>query len=203
MADVFPLRNLPTDAEEWGRKVEERIYQAENRVASSGQSLSGLNRATGSTLDNLAYQIGEVQRLYDLIPVAYQRTSTQTGFSVPVTGAWSTIASTTLTLSKAGIYSVTAVASGQLVSGGTPSLVDASYRLVANGSASSVIPGLAATPTGTWVNNFMATWGWVIPVTVGSPVTISLECNPADAAVWPGGTGSYAVLSTFGTFTRN
>ena len=204
MPDVFPLRNLPTDAEEWGRTVEDRIYQAENALAGSKQSLSGLNRATGSTLENLAYQISEVQRLYNLIPVAYQRTSNVSNFAVPTTGAWNTIATTSISLYRAGTLSLTAEGAGQLVSGGSSTLMTASYRLlVTSGSASTEVPGLFASPTGTFVNNFKVTWGWTVPVTVETPtITVTLQCKPGDGASWPAGTGSYAVLTAFGTFIK-
>ena len=204
MADVFPLRNLPTDAEEWGRTVEDRIYQAENALSGSKQSLLGLNRATGSTLENLAYQISEVQRLYNRIPVAYQRTSSVSNFAVPGTGAWNTIATTSISLYQAGTLSLTAEGSGQLVSGEARALKTASYRLlVTSGSASTEVPGLFATPTGTWVNNFKVTWGWTVPVTVETPtITVTLQCKPDAGESWPAGTGSYAVLTAFGTFVK-
>lgn len=203
MSDVFPLRNLPTDAEEWGRTVEDRIYQAENALSGSKQSLLGLNRATGSTLENLAYQISEVQRLYNLIPVAYQRTSSVSNFAVPSSGAWNTLATVSFSLYDPGTLSLTAEGAGQLVSGGTSTLMTASYRLtITSGSASTVVPGLFASPSGTFVNNFKVTWGWSVPVTVGANITVTLQCRPDDGTSWPARTGSYAVLTVFGTFTR-
>ena len=203
MPDVFPLRNLPSEAEEWGRTVEDRIYQAENALSGSQQSLAGLNRATGSTLDNLAYQITEVQRLYNLIPVAYQRTANATNFAVPSSGAWNTITSVSFSLSEPGTLSLTAEGAGQLVSGGTSTLMTASYRLIiTSGSASTVVPGLFASPAGTFVNNFKVTWGWSVPVAAGASTTVTLQCNPSDGASWPASTGSYAVLSAFGTFIK-
>ena len=200
MADVFPLRNLPTDAEPWGREVEDRISQAENALSGSKQSLLGLNRATGSTLENLAYQISEVQRLYNLIPVAHQRTSSVSNFGVTGTGAWNTIATASIPLDHPGTLSLTAEGAGQLVSGGSSTLMTASYRLlVTSGSASTEVPGLFATPTGVWVNNFKVTWGWTLPITMARSVTVSLQCKPDSGESWPAGTGSYAVLTVFGT----
>ena len=203
MADVFPLRNLPTDAEEWGRTVEDRIYQAENALSGSKQSLLGLNRATGSTLENLAYQISEVQRLYNLIPVAHQRTSNVSNFGVTGTGVWNTITTASIALDDRGSLSLTAEGAGQLVSGEARTLKTASYRLVVTpGSASTEVPGLFATPTGTWVNNFKVTWGWTIPLAESTTVTVSLQCKPDAGESWPAGTGSYAVLTVFGTSVK-
>ena len=202
MPDVFPLRNLPTDAEEWGRTVEDRIYQAENALSGSKQSLAGLNRATGSTLENLAYQIQEVQGLYEAIPIATQRTATATNFSVPSTGNWNSIASVSMAFPRSGTLTLDAIASGRLVSGGSSTLMTATYRIVAGGSASPAIPGLFASPSGTFVSNFMTTWGWTLPVSEGVPVTLTLQCKPDDGASWPSGTGSSATLVAYGVFSR-
>ena len=202
MPDVFPLRNLPTDAEEWGRTVEDRIYQAENALSGSKQSLAGLNRATGSTLENLAFQVQEVQRLYEAIPVATQRTSTASNFAVPTTAGWNNITAVTMGFPRAGNLSLNAVASGQLVSGGSSTLMTATYRIVANSSASPAIPGLFASPSGTFVNNFMTTWGWNIAIADGATVTLTLQCRPDDGASWPSGTGSSATLVAYGVFSR-
>lgn len=204
MADVFPLRNLPTDAEDWGRTVEDRIYQAENSLSGSRQSLSGMNRATSSTLENLAYQVQQVQDLYDALPKVHQGTTSPTGFGVPATGVWNTIASVNIPLFSPGRFDVRADASGQLVSGGSSTLMTASYRLVATASsASPEVPGLFSSPSGTFVNNFKVNWGWVIPVTIETPtITISLQCKPDDGTSWPSGTGSYAVLTAFGTLVN-
>ena len=202
--DVFPRRNLPPEAEEWGRTVEDRVYQAENRSATSDQSLSGLNRSSAATLENLAEQINRVEALYRAIPKATQQTKVETNFAVPGTGTWNTIASVSFTYPEPGTLSLSAIASGQLISPSTSTLMGCNYRIVATGlPPSHVAPGLYATPGGTWVNNFMLSWGWAIPISGSSAVTVSLQANPQDGASWGGGTGSYAVLSVFGTFTGN
>ena len=204
MTDVFPLRNLPPEAEEWGRTVEDRIIQAENRNATAGQSLSGLNRSSSSTLDNLAFQVSEVNRLYRSLPIGVQVTSSNTNFAVPAsTPAWNTIAVTTLSPPAPGTYQITSVASGQLRSGGASTLATADYRLITNsGQSSPVVAGLWASPTGVFVNNFLVNWGWTLPATEGTPITIYLQSSPGDGAMWPAGTGSYAVITTYGTFAR-
>lgn len=199
--DVFPRRNLPDEAEEWGREVETRISNAELASSVSGKSISGLNRTTASSLDTLAYQVGEIKRLQDSIPVAQQRTAQATNFGLPSSG-WNTIATTSFVVSGDGYLSVTAVASGQLVSSTGPGLKTCEYRLVAGSDASAVIDGLFASPSGTWVNNFMVTWAWGISPPANSAVNISLQARPADTSSWGAGSGSYAVLTCFGTTTR-
>lgn len=200
MTDVFPRRNLPPEAEEWGREVENRIYQAENGYDVSSQNLAGLDRSSSSTLDNLALQIQQVQRIVNLIPVARQSRNNSSGFAVPTAGAWNTVISTSVSFSEAGTFSLAAIASGQLVQG-SGSLLDASYRLVTStGATSPTIPGSYAFSGGNSVNNFQANSGWTVPVSAGSNFSVTLQCNPASG--WPGGTGSYAVITLYGTFTR-
>lgn len=199
--DVFPRRNLPDDAEEWGREVEARIHNAELASSASGKSISGLNRTTSSSLDTLAHQIAEIKRLQDSIPVAQQRTAQNTNFGLPSSG-WNTVATTSFEAPGGGFLSVTAVASGQLVSSTGPGLKTCEYRLVAGPEASAVIDGLFASPSGTWVNNFMVTWAWGINPTTNNTVDISLQARPADTSSWGSESGSYAVLTCFGTTTR-
>lgn len=198
--DVFPRRNLPPESEEWGREVEDRIYAAENSNETSGQSLDGLGRASSATLIQLAQQIQEVQALYDALPVANQATTTTSNFANP--SGWTTIASVSFPGTINGTFTLSAVASGQLVSGGGSTNMECSYRIVAGGVTSAVVPGLYASPTGVFVNNFMVTWGFTLPMTYGLPISVQLQANPVAAASWPSGTGSYAVLSAFGTTTR-
>lgn len=203
MADVFPLRNLPTDAEPWGRTVEDRIYQAENALSGSKQSLSGLNRATGSTLENLAYQIQQVQSLAESIPVPQQRSANFTGFGVTGTNGWNPIGSLTFNPTFPGRFSFTVIASGQLVSSSTSTSLQCDFRLVASGLPDSpVVPGLYAFSGGSGVNNFLVNYGWnAVPVGTG-PVNITVQARPADGASWGGGTGSYLAVTGYGTFTR-
>lgn len=58
--DVFPRRNLPGEAEEWGRTVESRIVGVESLSERTQQSLLGLNRSTASSLQDLAITISSI-----------------------------------------------------------------------------------------------------------------------------------------------
>lgn len=58
--DVFPRRNLPPEAEQWGREVEKRVQGAEQALEISQQSLSGLNRNTASSLSVLGAQVSDL-----------------------------------------------------------------------------------------------------------------------------------------------
>lgn len=60
MVDVFPRRNLPPLAEQWGREVENRVVSSEGSIESLQQSLSGQNRNTASSLSVLARQVSDL-----------------------------------------------------------------------------------------------------------------------------------------------
>lgn len=62
MADVFPRRNLPPQAEQWGREVESRVVSAESDIGAIQQALSGQNRNTASSLSVLARQLDAIQQ---------------------------------------------------------------------------------------------------------------------------------------------
>lgn len=207
MTDIFPKADLPGPAQPWAREVEKRIYQGENGVVSSDQSILGLNRNTASTLENLAEQVRElntqverVQGLYDALPIAYQRTETFLNFGLS-SSSWNSIGSITFVPPRSGRFVVSATASGQLVSDSTSTNMECDFRLSrGSGDTSPVIPGLYATPDGTWVNNFVLNWGWTVDVTPETPLVITLQADPVTSASWGSGTGSYAVLSGFATF---
>lgn len=59
--DVFPRRNLPNEAEQWGRAHDNRIVEAEASLDQIEQSVQGLNRSTASSLTSIARQIEAIQ----------------------------------------------------------------------------------------------------------------------------------------------
>lgn len=60
MGDVFPPRDLPGRAEDWGRKVEKRIEDGETATNVLRGSLDGLNRNTASSLQVLGGQVRDL-----------------------------------------------------------------------------------------------------------------------------------------------
>lgn len=81
MVDIFPRRNLPPQAEQWGREVESRVVSAESDIEAVQQALSGQNRNTASSLSVLAQQVSDLLgRLsyYDANNDSGSWTSTQT-----------------------------------------------------------------------------------------------------------------------------
>lgn len=55
--DVFPRRNLPDEAEPWGREHDKRMVFVESQIDSVKQSVLGQNRNTASSLSVLGGQI--------------------------------------------------------------------------------------------------------------------------------------------------
>lgn len=61
MPDIYPRRNLPGDADVWGRTVETKQESAETSIEMLQQAVQGQNRNTASSLQVLAGQIKAVQ----------------------------------------------------------------------------------------------------------------------------------------------
>lgn len=195
--DIFPRRNLPGTAEEWGRTVESRIQQAEREALSVMGQTSGLNRNTASNLQELARQVLELEAIYKAIPKPAQVTAQATGFGLGA--GWNTIVTATIPV-PAGVSKVDllAVGSGQLVSGTT---TGSQYRLEFVGVGTS-----PATP-GIWqaegeFRTIMApSYSWQANVTPGANLSVRFQAQPNETAPYSPNAGSYAVLSLLATFT--
>lgn len=68
--DVFPRRNLPDLAENWGREVEKRIGEVDSQIVSLRQFTQSQNRSNASSLEVLAEQIRAVEQAQEEIRVA-------------------------------------------------------------------------------------------------------------------------------------
>lgn len=81
--DVFPRRNLPGEAEDWGRKVENRIEGLEFTQRTLQDRVGNDNRAATGSLTTLAEQLQTVQAQNNtLIRLTSPTTSQGTDFSV-------------------------------------------------------------------------------------------------------------------------
>lgn len=205
--DVFPKDNLPPEAQAWRREVENEIYTLRNRTLGGDESILGLNRTSAASLETLADQLrlleDQVQRindLYNALPIPYQGTQHATNFGLS-SSSWNTVASVSFKPPRKGRMFISATLSGQLVSGSTTTNMETAVRLELGSSASPATPGLAASPDGVWVNNFMSQWSWEIDVDPTREVRVAARIDPVDAASWSAGTGSYAVLVARATFT--
>lgn len=75
--DVYPRRNLPGSAEEWGRTVEDRVDGASNALEALTLSVAGQNRSTASSLGSIAEQIQALESVQAGI-IATQQSQAQT-----------------------------------------------------------------------------------------------------------------------------
>lgn len=80
MADVFPRRNLPDEAEQWGRTAEDRITNLDGSIVQLQQGLQSQNRNTASSLEVLAGQIRAVEAAQEEIRAAQDAIIATTDF---------------------------------------------------------------------------------------------------------------------------
>lgn len=59
-SNVFPRRNLPGEAEQWGRIMEDRTRELERNAVSVNQSLHGANRGTAAQLAAISEQLSRL-----------------------------------------------------------------------------------------------------------------------------------------------
>ena len=86
-SDVFPRRNLPGAAEQWGRAVENRTRELEKNAVAVNQSLHGANRGTAAQLASISDQlkmIPRVQATQEIDPNAFAGESTYLYYPVPI-----------------------------------------------------------------------------------------------------------------------
>ena len=55
--DVYPRRNLPGTAEDWGRALETDVVGTKKALEIVGQNIGAQNRATAASLPELSRQI--------------------------------------------------------------------------------------------------------------------------------------------------
>ena len=193
--DVFPRRNLPDAAEDWGREVEERLVILEGVAQALGGRAVGVNRTQASSLQDLAQQLERLDALRRSIPRSAAITTSNLNFGLPSTD-WNTIAETTLTGTGTG-GSVTAVSSGTLISGAAETLIGTRFRLVLNNiNSSPEFPGMY-TPQGAFYVPVIPSFSWNF---TGTSANVKLQCAPEATQPWPGGTGSHVALALYGSF---
>lgn len=203
--DVFPRRDLPFEAEPWGREVEERVIGLENAVLSSDQSITGENRTSAASLGVLARQLStlsvvveDVQELFNALPKAFQRTNRSDGFSL--SSGWNSVVSVSFTAPRSGTATVSANATGMQVRAIGAEAYRVTARLSLNGTLSPVIPGAPSVVDDTLRSNYMLSHGWTVPVSEGQTLTVTLQLTP-DSGTWSANSDNYAVISAFATFS--
>lgn len=182
MADVFPPRDLPGRAEEWGRQVENRIEAGEKSEQQLEQKVDNGLRATGGQLAVLSRQLDAVaaqqEFLLSLSTVVYDSFNTM---RTVADGNWMSSPPSVQITSPSGrveisfggsangggvvfAYQIVGDSSGTIVSRNTI-LSDLSKRVAVTGGMSFAPSGYA-----TVIEN----------VPVGEPLTISLHAFADD-----------------------
>lgn len=204
MSDIFPRRNLPPEAEEWGRTVEDVHLDHETRLAVIEARGKATNRSSAATSTDLARQLQSLSQAIDdiaaaqrSIPKPYSDSTAPSNFGL--SPGWVTVAS--LGMPQMGTASLWAGANVDLR---TPSqsVVTARHRLIFKGVASPEIPGAFEfrESDGMWHNTAYLQFAWGA-VTVTPSDSVFLQTIADDAGSWPGGTGSRAVLTVQGALT--
>lgn len=198
--DIFPRRNLPPESEEWGRTMEETLVALQYAALGNTQNLHGQNRTSASMMESLAEEVRRIDNLVKALPKPVQAVAQFSNFGIPST-AWTTIGSITLSPPFVGNAVVTVNATGLLRSAVTDTLVGAQFRLVHTSGASPAVPGIWSVPDGIYRSSFNLSFGWTLSG-IRVPQTFLLQAAPDSATMWPEGSGSYAVMTAFATFTQ-
>ncbi len=121
MTDVFPRRNLPDEAEQWGRAHDDRVISLEQSVASLQQSLSGQNRNSASSIQTLSTQVKDLAGRE-----AYNTSSTDSQtWTTPLVTPFTFGPTLSLTLTQSRVVSIQSMVSGTV------------YTLATNASSSA------------------------------------------------------------------
>lgn len=199
--DTFPPRNLPPEAEPWGRATEDRVRNIEYALTGLGQSVDSQGRSNASSLSDLARQVvilgdtvNRVDRLFRSVPKAAQASDTVRSFGV-VGGIENNVLEVSLVSPYTGTAVITASASGQQVG----SMLNQSVvvRVSCNGDNS---PGIGAAMAESRVS-YSAGYSWTKSVSEGQLINVRLLINPA--VTWPSNALSYAALTMLATFTQS
>lgn len=212
--DVFPRRNLPGGAEEWGREVENRIRDVEYAAFGQKQGLNGQNRTSAANAQELSRQLiqlrdfaedledlyEELADLYDAIPKVDQVTAVQTGFGL--NAGWNVILTASVTVPP-GVSEMSLLVngSGLLVSTSTTSVITSRSRLNVSGEYSPAAPNAWYPGQGAFGSIMVPSWSRTLAVTPGSTVSVDFEAEADDHTSYGYNTASYAVLSVIATFT--
>lgn len=181
MSDVFPRRNLPEEAEPWGRAHDQRVLALEDGFTRLGQSLSGQNRNSASSIQTLADQVK------DLVGrVGYSALSADSlTWATPTTTPYTFGPSLTFTLSGPRVVSiqtsVTGVASVLATNATTSAFAMLRGAIFVNGSVVAGSRGEVSTNVGALPNTGRGNYSG------GSVISRSLVPLPAGTHTVQGG----------------
>lgn len=217
--DVFPPRNLPAPAVQWGRDMEARIKRLQVAALGSAEELKNSNRTTAAVTSELARQLkkleefldeledllselqgilDELERLYRAIPKTQQVSNTTTNF--PSSVNWYTVNSITISF-PAGSDHVEISAFGNGAMKWAAGERDATLQgrmLIRNGSG----PYVTADQLGV-ARGRMAV---LTPQNTRSldgtqDFTVEFQVRATDSSAYQSETDNYASLTVLATFT--
>lgn len=194
MVDVFPRRNLPPLAEQWGREVENRVVSNEGSIESLQQGLSGQNRNTASSLAVIAQQINS-------IPIQTTELNRVSGISA-TSSSFVTKASVTVTVpagkTTAAVLGIGAARITDTVTGG---LTSSDARIVISGQAGGSFPAAKDAAVSQVINVLNAQHARTFSVTPGATFTVSIQVSALNSSAFPANGANFAQISAIANFT--
>ena len=198
--DVYPRRNLPGTAEDWGRALETDVVGTKKALEIVGQNIGAQNRATAASLQELSRQIVS-------IPVTLADSDTVSPIS-STTLAWVTKATVNLTVpenkTSCVLFAGASLALLDTVTGGVAAPPYARI-LVESTTALPISNGVPATKDAgaSNVNNVVSFSGThSLSVTPGDTVTVELQVQVYHASAYGTASSSnFATLAVQATFS--
>ncbi|MCK9599441.1 MAG: hypothetical protein M0R06_10400 [Sphaerochaeta sp.] len=189
--DSFPRRNLPDEAEKWGRSMEDRVVALEKAVLADRSSILGTNRNVASSLSNMTETISS---LLTVLPIE----AMATGFTVPSETSASVLTET-ITVPE-GFTTVSVMVVSRVAARNTS--VSSSYlygKVMINGSGTGLWSGLFTAP-GTFGITYPAYVTALTGLTPGSDLTVDIYAK-ADPS-WESDAANVVQMSALAVFGR-
>lgn len=206
--DTLPRRNLPTEAEQWGRALEGEVKGAQTAITGLDQDLRGLNRYTAASLKGIANQLQKISETIEALPVTTADSEVVTAISSSTLG-FVTMATGTLTVpenkTQAVLFMSGTIALLDTVTGGIAAPPYARF-LVQSSETLPTASGVPATKDAgaSSVNNVvsLSATSTLTGLTPGASVTVELQVEVFHASAYATGSPSnFASLAVQGTFT--
>ena len=202
MADfVYPARNLPGLAEDWGRAVEARDKILDRDFTQLSQSVNNGQRATGGQLAVISEQIDRLTQVVNLIPITTTSSESASGFGL--TGSYTTtltmsvpvpLSSNQVNLAAFGYMHVLDTLSGGLTSSrlriGIGGVYSPDFWAAKDSGATQVLNVLNGTHSRT------------LSVTPGGSIPVILQAYGLNPSAFPSGPTNFASLTVIATFNQ-
>lgn len=203
VGDIFPPANLPPEAGEWRRAIEQRIINAEYGGVVAETDISAQNRTSAAGFADLSRQVQRVNQAYVqleavvlALPVPMVRSGGANGFGLG--GGWQTVASATVTPpSGKPNCTITAFGSAFLRASGGASYVLRSRVVIAGSVGAEFLSSNAA--SGFTEATVGPTHGRTFSTT--SAFTVDIQFQADNPGSYSANGENYAVIVADATFT--